>query len=85
MTSIILKLQLPDPGNCQPDDTPERTIEDEIRDSIKLVESGRDSEVEWAALKKLYVALRTGKQTPQTKHICKMIQPLLNKYGYYTD
>lgn len=74
---------MPDPGIHKPDTTPPRTLEDEIRDSIALVESDKDSSIEWKALRKLACKLEKAKQTPRVVNLRKMLQPVLSKYGYH--
>jgi hypothetical protein len=59
------------------------SIEDEIRDSINLINSYQDSSIEWRAIRGLYDRLCKMKQTPRVKNLKNMIKPVLAKYGYF--
>lgn len=65
---------------CEP-----RPIEDEIRESLELIESGHDSNIEWRAIKGLYSQLTKMKQTSRVKNLRDMIKPVLSKYGFHVE
>ncbi len=81
---IQLLLDTGTPTELRPAGRTEKSvpIEDEIRDSLELIESGRDSAIEWRAIRGLYKQLLDMQQTPRVVNLRKMIQPVLNKYGY---
>lgn len=62
-----------------------KSIEEEVRESIELIDSGRASSVEWRALRGLYDSLVKMKQTDRIKNLRKMIKPVLSKYGYHME
>ena len=77
-------------GTPEPEQTSARAqaaakvpIEDQVRDAIECIESGRNSSVEWIMLNKLYAELRKRKPTPRIKNLIQMIEPVLAKYGYH--
>lgn len=70
----------PHEDSCEP-----RPIEDEIRDSLELIESGYESNVEWKAIKGLYTQLTQMKQTERVRNLRSMIKPVLSKYGYHVE
>jgi len=63
---------------CEP-----MSIEDEIRESIQLVNSYHDSSIEWRALRGLYDRLCRMPQNPRIQNLKKMLKPVLAKYGYF--
>ena len=82
---LTIKLVMPEPGIQKPEKKQaekQYSIEDEVRDSIALVESDRDSSIEWKALRQLACKLEKAKQTPRVINLRKMLQPVLSKYGY---
>ena len=84
MASLVIKLQLPDPGSKPAQqEEPGRSPEEEVQDMLHLVEADKDSSVEWKALMSLYSELARGKKTPRIINIMKMIHPVLSKYGYH--
>lgn len=62
-----------------------RPIEDEVRDSLELIESGHDSSIEFKAIKGLYTQLTKLKQTSRVRNLRDMIKPVLSKYGYHVE
>lgn len=64
---------------------PKRSIEDEVRDSLELIESDRQSSIEWRAIKGLYQQLCKMKQTERVQNLRNMIKPVLSKYGYHVE
>lgn len=67
------------------DPCPKRPIEDEIRDSLELIESGHESSIEWRAIQGLYKQLTQLKQTDRIRNLRNMIKPVLSKYGYHVE
>jgi hypothetical protein len=63
---------------CEP-----MSIEDEIRDSIQLINSYQDSSIEWRALRGLYDRLCKMPSNPRIQNLKQMIKPVLAKYGYF--
>lgn len=58
------------------------TLEQKVRDALEIVDSGHKSDMEWAYLKKIYKALRQNTDM-RSKEICKMIEPVFQKYDIY--
>lgn len=58
------------------------TIEEEVRQTIEMIESGHDSYVEWKLLNKLAKELRVRKDQ-KSKNLMEMIDPVLQKYGMH--
>lgn len=83
MTSIIIKLDMPDtqaPSNKAPVRKP---LEDRVRNAIELIDSGYKSDVTWLMIRKLYTKLQEMKPSPRVANLMKMIEPVLAKYGYH--
>lgn len=74
------ELTKPHEDACEP-----RPIEDEVRDSLELIESGYESSIEWKAIQGLYKQLTQMKQTPRVTNLRDMIRPVLSKYGYHAE
>jgi hypothetical protein len=64
---------------------PRRPIEDQIRDSLELIESDKGSSIEWRAIRDLYDQLCCMKQSSRVQNLRKMIKPVLAKYGYFKE
>lgn len=73
-------IQRPHEDECE-----RRPIEDEVRDSLELIDSGHDSSIEWRAIQGLYKQLTEMKQTSRVKNLRDMIRPVLSKYGYHVE
>lgn len=74
------ELRKPEPEVC-----PKRSIEDEIRESLELIDSGHDSAIEFRAIRGLYKQLTEMRQTPRIVNLRDMIRPVLSKYGYHHE
>lgn len=74
------ELTRPHEDECKP-----RPIEDEIRESLELIDSGHESNIEWRAIKGLYSQLTQMKQTSRVKNLRDMIRPVLSKYGFHVE
>lgn len=72
------KLRKPEPEAC-----PRKPIEDQVRESLELIESGHDSSVEFRAINGLYDQLCEMKQNKRIQNLRDMIRPVLSKYGYH--
>lgn len=79
--NLTLKLSMPDPGASKPEE--KQDIESEIRESIRLAESNKNSSIEWRALRAFYDHLCKCKKTEKTENLKKMLRPVLSKYGYH--
>ena len=79
-TGTPRELRKPEPEVC-----PRRPIEDQVRESLELIESGHESSIEWRAIQGLYEQLTKMKQTPRIRNLRDMIRPVLSKYGYHKD
>lgn len=79
-TGAPKELRKPEPEVC-----PKRPIEDEIRDSLELIDSGHDSAIEFRAIQGLYKQLCELKQTERIQNLRNMIRPVLSKYGYHVE
>lgn len=64
---------------------PKRPIEDEVRDSLELIESDRESSIEFRAIRGLYSQLTKMKQTARVRNLRDMLRPVLAKYGYFNE
>lgn len=69
---------------------PERTekscgmsVEDKVRRALELVDSGHRSDVEWSMINRLYKSLLRAKKSPRIQNLLKMLEPTMNKFGYY--
>lgn len=88
---VVIKLEQPRPGSPAPAATEKKpvekkqSIEEQVRKTIELIESGYCSDMEWKALRSFYTVLMKRKQTERIKNLRKMIKPLLSKYGYHTE
>lgn len=80
---LLIKLAIPEPGKSQPEE--EMSLEEEVRESIKLAESDTASTIEWKALRQLYKHLCKQKQTPEIRNVRKLLKPVLSKYGYHVE
>lgn len=88
--AIMIDMGAPHPGAPAPTSTaPEKTkkmsIEEEVRKSIQLIESGYNSKIEFTALRGLYTSLVKMKQTDRIKNLRNMIKPVLSKFGYHVE
>lgn len=89
--SIVLEMAMPAPGSTSAPGQAEekkpakRSIEDEVRDSLDLINSGYESKIEFRALRKLYDDLCKMKQTDRIKNLRAMIKPTLSKFGYHVE
>lgn len=85
---ITIMLNLGHPGSqsrLTPPEKPSKSIEEEVRESLELVESGHASSVEWRALRGLYASLVKLPQNSRIKQLRKQIKPVLSKYGYHLE
>lgn len=83
---LLLDMDPPQPAppeapRLQP--PPPVSIEDQVRDALDCIDSGHNSNVEWILINRLYKELQEMKQTPRVQNLCKMIEPVLAKYGYH--
>jgi hypothetical protein len=58
------------------------SVEEQVRQAIEMIDSGRDSYVEWKLLNKLAKELRSRKDA-RSKNLLEMIDPVLQKYGLH--
>lgn len=81
--SIMLEA-MPAPGRTAQSPVSPKPIpvEDRVRDALELINSGHESHKEWLLINKLYKQLR-GKSSPRAQNLCKMIKPVLAKFGYF--
>lgn len=85
---ITIMLNLGQPGKqsvLTPPEKPGKSIEEEVRESLELIESGHASSVEWRALRSLYSSLTKMTQNSRIKQLRKQIKPVLSKYGYHVE
>lgn len=80
---LIIEIGMPAAASAPSESDDKCPPEAEVRKMLEKVNSGHDSEVEWKALKSLYAALR-GKKDDKSINIMKMIEPTLNKNGFYS-
>jgi len=82
---LMLDLPPPTPEKITRPVAKQCTVEDDIRALIEVVESDRESLVEWKSLQGFYKQLASMKQTPRVQNLRKMIKPVLSKYGYHVE
>lgn len=80
--SIMLQIGMPDPAPDQPVES-KPSVEDVVRQTLDCIDSGRDSNVEWNMIRRLYNELCSRKQTPRIANLKNMIETTLRKYGYH--
>jgi hypothetical protein len=64
----------------------ERTpsVEDRVRKCIERIDNGCGTEVDFLTLKKLKAAIQSRKKiTPRMKNILDMMEPTIQRFGYY--
>ena len=81
-TKIMIEVGAPSPG-CQPHGPAPLSVEDKVRHTLDLIESGYCNHTEWVMLSKLYRALQQKKPTARIQNLKAMIEPVLAKYGYH--
>ena len=60
------------------------SVEDKVRRCIERIDNGCGSEVDFLTLKKLKAAIQSRKKiTPRMKNILDMIEPVIQRFGYY--
>lgn len=82
---LMLDLPPPKPAQIRRPEAKQCGIEDEIRSLVQMVESDRESNVEWKALQGFYRQLTQLKQTSKVKNLRGMIKPVLSKYGFHVE
>lgn len=84
MAKIIISLEMPTPEAPIPASptTYQLTPEERVQDAIESVNSGQDSHRDWLFLNKVYQSIQ-GKNSPRAQNLCKMIKPVLSKFGYH--
>lgn len=80
---ISIHVEMPKPGSSEPYDR-HKSVEEEVKHCIDMIESGHDSIIEWKTINRLAAELR-GKKSPRARDILKMIDPVLAKYGIHGD
>ena len=61
-----------------------KCIEDQVRERIEHIDNGCASHVDFLLLMRLQKSLKKRtKKSPRVKNLIKMIEPVLNKFGYY--
>jgi hypothetical protein len=60
------------------------SVEDKVRKCIERIDNGCGTEVDFLTLKKLKAAIQARKKiTPRMKNILDMIEPVIQRFGYY--
>lgn len=81
--SISMSLEMPR-RDSPPTYTKRCSVEEKVREALELIDSGHDSRVEWEMIIRLYRTLRnTKKKTKRMVNLIQMIEPVLEKFGYY--
>lgn len=86
MSQIQLMLQMEVPSTAdQKEEKPKGpSVEDQVREALECIDSGHDSHVEWNMIRRLYRQLHDmKKKSPRVENLMKMIEPVLQKYGYF--
>lgn len=79
---ILLSMDPPSKGTSKYPEKEEKSVEEEVREAIEMIDSGHDSYVEWKLLNKLARELRPRKDA-RSKNLMSMIDPVLQKYGMH--
>lgn len=80
-TKILIKLEMPSGEKAEKKE--QKSIEEKVRETIELVDSQYCSETEFIMLKGFLRDLYKMKKTPRVKNLIEMIEPVLQKYGYF--
>ena len=86
---LMLEIPMPAPAPRAPVVKPEpvepkASVEDKIREALDCIDSGHDSAVEWSMVNRVYRDLcALKKPSPRAKALKEMIEPVLEKYGYF--
>lgn len=60
------------------------SVEDRVRKCIERIDNGCGTEVDFLTLKKLKAAIQSRKKiTPRMKNILDMMEPTIQRFGYY--
>ncbi len=60
------------------------SVEDKVRKCIERIDNGCGTEVDFLTLKKLKAAIQSRKKiTPRMKNILDMMEPTIQRFGYY--
>lgn len=77
----VLVSQMPPKGTCE---KKLPTVEEKVRECIERIDNGCGTEVDFLTLKKLKAAIQAKpKLTPRMKNILKMVEPTIQRFGYY--
>jgi hypothetical protein len=79
-----VKIQLEILGDQDaPERQPKQSVEDRVKEWMEDVESGRPSREQWIRLRNLFNKLANApKLSPRAQNIVKMIEPIMQKYGF---
>lgn len=58
------------------------SVEEQVRDALDLIDSGKSSHVEWKMINRLYASLKN-KKSPRARNLVQMIEPVMSKYGQH--
>lgn len=79
---LSIDIQMPEKRN---DNLPRRkSVEDRVRESLELIDSGYCSDIEWLMINKLHKQLVSmpGKNS-RIRNLIDMIEATMRKYGYH--
>jgi predicted Mrr-cat superfamily restriction endonuclease len=79
-SGTVVSLKMPNPGK---EKAKHRTPEECVRECIKLIESGYESNVEWKLLNRTYNKLKKMRKTKRVRNLIAMIEPILSKHGQH--
>lgn len=86
---LMLEIPMPTPAPQKPVQRAEpqeqkASVEDKVREALDCIDSGHDSAVEWSMINRVYKDLMALKKpSPRAKNLMGMIEPVLEKYGYF--
>lgn len=86
---LMLEIPMPSPAPQKPiaREEPEEqkaSVEDKVREALDCIDSGNESAVEWSMVNRVYRDLKALKKpSPRAKNLMGMIEPVLEKYGYF--
>ena len=81
---VLVEMPPPEKSKYPSKEEAQGSVEDQVREALDCIESGRDSHTEWRMINKVYNALQ--KKSPKNKRVknlLAMIEPVLAKYGQF--
>lgn len=81
---ITLNIEMPSKDHYTPEACPALSPEEQVRDALDEILSGRDSKREWVFVSKVYKDLLSfHSPSEKQKNLINMIKPVMSKFGYH--